>query len=65
MQRPGFWDDQESAAKVSAEHSRATRRLELWQGLQRDAGDLETLIELESARELPLGLRVDAFILIE
>jgi peptide chain release factor 2 len=46
MGAPGFWDDQESAAKVSAEHSRATRRLELWQALQRDAGDLETLIEL-------------------
>ena len=28
MQAPGFWDDQESAAKVSAEHARATRRLE-------------------------------------
>ena len=46
MGAPGFWDDQESAAKVSAEHARASRKLELWQALQRDAGDLETLIEL-------------------
>ncbi len=30
-----------------------------------DTKILETLIELESARELPLGLRVDAFILLE
>ena len=46
MGAPGFWDDQETAAKVSAEHARASRKLELWQALQRDAGDLETLIEL-------------------
>lgn len=30
-----------------------------------DTKILETLIELESARELPLGLRVDAYILLE
>ncbi len=30
-----------------------------------DTKVLETLIELESARELPLGLRVDAYILLE
>src|SRR5207237_770245 len=28
MQEPGFWDDQERAARVSAEHSRAQRRAE-------------------------------------
>jgi peptide chain release factor 2 len=46
MGAPGFWDDQESAARVSAEHARASKRLELWQALQRDADDLEALIEL-------------------
>jgi HlyD family secretion protein len=30
-----------------------------------DTKILETLIELEGARELPLGLRVDAYILLE
>jgi hypothetical protein len=30
-----------------------------------DTKILETLIELESARALPLGLRVDAFILVD
>jgi hypothetical protein len=30
-----------------------------------DTKILETLIELENARELPVGLRVDAFILFE
>ena len=28
MQRPGFWDDSEEAARVSAEHARLTKRLE-------------------------------------
>ncbi len=46
MGEPGFWDDQEVAAKVSADHARTTRKLETWQGLQRDVGDLETLLEL-------------------
>ena len=32
MGAPGFWDDQQKAAQVSAEHSRATRRLERWRG---------------------------------
>ena len=46
MGAPGVWDDQETAAKVSAEHARTTRKLETWQALQRDAGDLEALLEL-------------------
>ena len=46
MGEAGFWDDQEQAAKVSAEHSRASRRLETFQKLEVDAGDLEGLVEL-------------------
>jgi peptide chain release factor 2 len=46
MGAPGFWDAQEEAAKVSAEHARASRKLESWQALERDVGDLETLLEL-------------------
>ncbi len=42
----GFWDDQAVAAKVSAEHARASRRLDGWHELTRDVEDLETLIEL-------------------
>lgn len=55
MGAPGFWDDQESAAKVSAQHARAGRRLELWQALQRDADDLEALIELAEEDESLAG----------
>jgi peptide chain release factor 2 len=46
MGAPGFWDDQEQAARVSAEHARATRRLEEFRALERDAEELEGLAEL-------------------
>lgn len=47
-----FWDGRASAPKSPP--SASTRR---------SSG--ETLIELENAQTLPLGLRVDAFILFE
>ena len=46
MGEPGFWDDQERAAKVSAEHARATRRLSAFRELESDVDDLEPLGEL-------------------
>ena len=46
MQAPGFWHDQEKAASVSAQHTRAKRKLDLWEGLSGDAGDLGELAEL-------------------
>src|SRR3954462_2056084 len=46
MQAPGFWDDQQTAAKVAAEHARTTRRLETWRGLVSDVEDLDALAEL-------------------
>jgi peptide chain release factor 2 len=46
MQAPGFWDDQEAAAKTSAAHTRAKRKLELWEGISGDVGDLADLAEL-------------------
>jgi peptide chain release factor 2 len=61
MQRPGFWDDQESAAATSAAHSRAQRRLETFRGLSSDVADLTELAELadedpEMERELAAQL---------
>jgi peptide chain release factor 2 len=57
MGEPGFWDDQERAAQVGAEHARASKRLALYRDLERDVEDLEPLAELaeedaEIAREL-------------
>jgi peptide chain release factor 2 len=46
MGEPGFWDDQERAAKTSAEHARAARKLETYRSLERDAEDLEPLAEM-------------------
>jgi peptide chain release factor 2 len=46
MQRPGFWDDQAAAARTSAAHASAQRKLETIRSLQRDADDLEELAEL-------------------
>jgi peptide chain release factor 2 len=46
MQAPGFWDDQEQAKKVSAEHSRATRKLESYRRLESDLDDLDALEEM-------------------
>jgi peptide chain release factor 2 len=46
MQAPGFWDDQATAAKVSAEHARAGRRLQTFNAVAADAEDLDGLAEL-------------------
>ena len=51
MGAPGFWDDQQSAAQVSAEHSRATRRLERWRGLASEVEDLQALAEMAEEDE--------------
>ncbi len=48
MGAPGFWDDAERAAAVSAEHSRASRRLEAFSALQADVADLDGLVEMAS-----------------
>jgi peptide chain release factor 2 len=46
MGRPGFWDDQERAAKTSAEHASAQRKLDSFRTLRSDADDIEELAEL-------------------
>ena len=46
MQAPGFWGDQERAARVSAEHARLSRRLEAYRAIERDLDDLDTLEEM-------------------
>ena len=46
MGEPGFWDNQERAAQVSAEHARVSRRLTTFRDLERDVEDLAPLAEL-------------------
>jgi peptide chain release factor 2 len=51
MQEPGFWDDQEQAAKVSAEHASAGRKLESFRKLEAELDDLEALEEMAAEDE--------------
>ncbi len=51
MQAPGFWDDQEAAAKTSAAHVRTKRKLELWEGISADGEDLGELAEMAAEDE--------------
>jgi len=48
MQRPGFWDDAENAARVSAQHAATQRRLETFRSLESDVADLDELVELSA-----------------
>jgi peptide chain release factor 2 len=62
MQRPGFWEDQETAATTSATHARTQRRLETFRSLEADVGELDELAELAAedadvAAELESHLR--------
>jgi peptide chain release factor 2 len=51
MGEPGFWDDQERAAKISTEHSRVTRKLESYEQLTRDYEDAEELFSMDGGME--------------
>ncbi len=51
MQAPGFWDDQERASSVSAEHAALSRRLETYRSLESDIDDLEALEEMAAEDE--------------
>jgi peptide chain release factor 2 len=51
MGEPGFWDDQERAAKISTEHSRATRKLESYEQLTRDYEDAQELFSMDGGME--------------
>jgi peptide chain release factor 2 len=44
---PGFWDDQQRAARVSAEHARLAKRLERYERLTRDFEDARELFAMD------------------
>jgi peptide chain release factor 2 len=56
--RPGFWDDPQRAASVSAEHARLTKRLERYERLQREHDDAVELLEMgpEMADEIEASI---------
>jgi peptide chain release factor 2 len=47
--QPGFWDDQQHAAAVSAEHSRLSKRLERYDHLKREYDDSKELLALDDS----------------
>jgi len=51
MGRPGFWDDQEAAARTSSAHARAQRRLKTFEDLESEVGDLDELAEMAAEDE--------------
>jgi peptide chain release factor 2 len=44
---PGFWDDTQRAARVSAEHARLSRRLERYRSLVQDYQDAQELLSMD------------------
>jgi peptide chain release factor 2 len=47
MNTPGFWDDQATAAKVSAEHARVSRRLDGYRRLRQEYDDARELTAMD------------------
>ncbi|HUB76510.1 MAG TPA: peptide chain release factor 2, partial [Solirubrobacteraceae bacterium] len=65
MSRPGFWDDSAQAARTTAEHARASRRLELYRSVESDVEDLATLVELAEEDETLAAELDDALASVE
>jgi peptide chain release factor 2 len=57
LARPGFWDDQENAAKLSAEHTRVSRKLQRYDALQSNARFLQEGVGVFPDEELLPVLR--------
>jgi peptide chain release factor 2 len=55
MGEPGFWDDQENAAKISTEQARVARRLERYERLIRDYDDARELHALDGGMEAEIA----------
>ena len=51
MGAPGFWDDQQQAARISTEHARVTRRLDRYHRLKGEVDEARELFELDESLE--------------
>ena len=51
MGAPGFWDEQQLAARISTEHARVARRLDRYNRLTREVEDARELYELDPSLE--------------
>jgi peptide chain release factor 2 len=59
MGEPGFWDDQDRAAKISTEHSRVTRKLERYDQLMRDYEDARELHAMDGGMEQEIATSIE------
>ena len=59
LSAPGFWDDQQRAAGVSAEHARLTKRLDRFNRARHEYADAVELLDIdgEMATEIEASLR--------
>jgi peptide chain release factor 2 len=55
MGEPGFWDDQERAARISREQSSVTRKLERYEQLTRDYEDARELYSMDGGMEAEIA----------
>ncbi len=51
MGAPGFWDDQQAAARISTEHARVARRLDRYHRLNDEVTEAAELYEMDSSLE--------------
>jgi len=58
MGEPGFWDEQERAAKISTEHSRVTRKLERYEQLTRDYEDARELQAMDGGMDAEIAASI-------
>jgi peptide chain release factor 2 len=58
MGAPGFWDDQATAARISTEHSRVTRRLDRYERLSSEVEDTKELFEMDPSLESELTAQI-------
>ena len=55
MGRPGFWDDQQWAARISTEHSRLTKRVDRYTRLRGEYDDARELLEMDGELGAEIG----------
>ncbi len=58
MGAPGFWDDQNGAARISTEHSRATRKVERYERLRTEVEEAAELYEMDPSLEAELAAQI-------
>ena len=55
MGQPGFWDEQQRAARISTEHSRLTKRLDRYTRLRGEYDDARELLEMDGELGAEIG----------